>query len=477
MPAADAVTYLTEYQPEASAFRGPDRGGLMTTFKRAAAGEVEWSFDVADDLVARQLWNGDVWASIMGAWRSPALDDDSWARVVQILDKNPAIGEADARATASFLEEAVDRKDIAIADLELLEQVGERLLPMSDAEPAGVHRSGGSTDWLASAINHPAGQVALAWSRALAKRMEMAGEEWQEIPELLRTRFEALLGGAGANGELARVVFASQVHFLFSADRPWTEAHVIPLFDWDADPVRAAQAWDGFLVWGLWNDPLFDRMQPYVRQTFRRMADLGDKQKRFGSALASVAAFSVTDPVHGEGWLFYFMQSVDAEHRANWAGEFGRYIESVSAEGAEALWTRWLSDYWTARITGVPRPLEDVEKGAMVGWVPALRPQFAEAVDRVLEAPPETLDHFTFYRLRKSGVPKSNGRDTGRLLRGLMANLNTMLYDSDEVLELATLALGHGAEPNDLLAVADDMARLGCHGAEQLRSLATGGGH
>ncbi len=54
---------------------------------------------------------------------------------------------------------------------------------------------------------------------------------------------------------------------LFRADRAWTERYVVTLFDWEADPVRAAQAWGGFLVRGRWNDALFDRMQPFVRQT------------------------------------------------------------------------------------------------------------------------------------------------------------------------------------------------------------------
>jgi hypothetical protein len=477
MPVQDAVAYLTEYQPEVQAFGGPDREGLMTIFEQAASGAVTWSLSVADELIARQMWNGDMWASLLAAWRSATLDDESWARVLGLLDSHPQIGNGSASPTVSFLEHTSDRKDIADPQLERLERVGERLLPASDTQPAGVHRGDGSTDWLTSAINHPAGQVALTWTKALARRMALAEDQWPGIPEAVRGRFEGLLTGGGANGELARVAFASQLHFLFRADRPWTEVNIIPLFDWDSDAIRAAQAWDGFVCWGRWNDALFDQMQPYVLQTFQRMADLGNQQEGFVAALAGVAAFSARDPWRGGGWLFEFMRSVDAEHRAQWATDFGRYIESLSAEGTQALWDRWLSDYWSTRITGVPRPLEDVEKQAMVTWVCALRSQLASAVGRVIDAPPETLDRYVFHHLGQSGIAESHSGETGRLLKGLMAHLNSVSYDTGEVLELATQALVHGADPNDLVAVADEMIRLGITGAEQLRNLATTGSH
>lgn len=56
----------------------------------------------------------------------------------------------------------------------------------------------------------------------------------------------------------------------------------------------------------------------------------------------------------------------------------------------------------------------------MVAWVLAFRVRFAEAVERVLAAPPATLDHSTLYQLRQSGLAESHAAETGRLLRRLM---------------------------------------------------------
>jgi hypothetical protein len=244
------------------------------------------------------------------------------------------------------------------------------------------------------------------------------------------------------------------------------------LFDWDADALRAAQVWDGFLTWGRWSDPLVDRLQPFMRQTFTRVAQLGGKQHAFASALASVAAFSTVDPWHNGGWLFDFMRAAPADARAHWADEFGRYMESLNEDGVDALWMRWLSDYWGERITGVPQPLDEQEKGAMVTWLAGLVPRLTEAIDRILAAPPTTLDHLVFYRLHDAEVGRRNGLEIGRLLRGLLPLLNAVTHDFGEVADLANQAADHGAEHADLLVIANEMARLGCPGAAQLRDRA-----
>jgi hypothetical protein len=470
MSPEETLTYVLTFQPEGDTFRRPDRHGLLTIFEQAATGAVNWSLEIAEEAAIRSAWAPELWAALLGAWRNASLDADAWGRVIGLIDSHPEIAASSPGPSATLLDNAMERKDIGIGDIEVLETIGERLLPTSAGREAGVHRGDGSIDWLTSAINHPAGQVALMWITALSKRMEIAGEEWSAIPTILRTRFERLLTTPGPNGELARVAFASQVHFLFKADREWTGAHVIPLFNWDADPVRATQAWAGFLVWGRWYDALFDQMLPFTRMTFARTQDLGENRDAFSSALAGVAAFTVADPWHVNGWLFDFMLTAAVELRAQWAKDFGRYIESINADGIMSLWNRWLSEYWSARITGVPRPLEDTETQAMVGWLIPLVPVLALAVERTLAAPPRSLDHFVFYRLSESGMARSHGAEVGRLLRGIMTRLTEILYDSGEVLALSMEALNHGADPRDLLSVSDDMVRMGIAGAEELRA-------
>lgn len=471
MTPAGATDYVTTYQPAVQTFRGPDREGLLSVFEQTAAGAVAWSQDVAAEFVARQSWLSDVWSALLGAWRSAELDDTAWASILSLLDAHPEIGEASPSGTSRLLERAGERRELGLDQIEQLEGLGERLLALADAEPPGVS-SGGGIEWLTSAINHPGGQVVETWVKTLGRRITLAGDQWQGLPGPVRTRFDALVEGTGYSAVLGRIILASQVHFLMRADRAWTETHVVPLFDWDVDPVRAAQVWDGFLTWGRWSDPLVERMEPFIRQTFTRLDALGDDEPRLISALASVAAFSTADPWHNNGWLFDLMRLVDPEARAQWANEFGRCIESLKAEGIDALWNRWLDDYWQARLTGVPLPLGDVEKQAMVTWLPSLRSKIDTVINRLLQVTPSKLDHFTFYRLNESGLAQTHGPEVGRVLRGLLRELTAINFDSGEVAELANRAAEHGASQDDLVAIADDMARLACSGAATLRERA-----
>ena len=166
-----------------------------------------------------------------------------------MLDAHPAIGESAPDAAADLVRHISERRELRIVDVELVEQIGERILPTANRRPPGVYHRGG-IDWLTSAISHAGGKVALAWLNAIARRMTASGDQWHGIPDFIRTRFETLTAGDSHNAVLARVAFASQIHFLFHADRAWTEAHALPIFDWDTDEIRAGQAWEGIPVRG-----------------------------------------------------------------------------------------------------------------------------------------------------------------------------------------------------------------------------------
>ena len=469
----EAATYLVEYKPDGVRFDEPDRHGLLTMFEKTAAQDVRWALELASELVRRKEWKADLWNSLLNAWRGTGLERAHWRSIIDVIDAYPEIVESAPMAVANFLDQSIRRKDLKSGDIDTLEGISDRVLAVAD-EPAAVEVDG-ATDWLTSAINHPAGQVALILLRTLSFRMEKAGDGWAGLPTPQRSRFEALLASGGNNAVMARVALASQVQFLFHADRPWTETHILPLFDWAADPTRAAQAWDGFLTWGQWNEPLFKEMEPFVRQTFSRVADLGKDAEAFVTHLAAVAAFLPKNPWTDGGWLFDFVKVIGPEHRARWAEEFGRYAESLSAEGRRDLWAGWVSTYWDDRITGVPQILNTGERQAMASWILPFQDHASELVDRIATAPPERVDHSTFYRLNQSELPASHADAIGRLLRRLLHAVQAVDYDTGELLALATAALEGGAKKEDLLAVAEEMARLGIQGAEELKTMVEAG--
>jgi len=135
------------------------------------------------------------------------------------------------------------------------------------------------------------------------------------------------------------------------------------------------------------------------------------------------------------------------------------------------LWDRWVATYWDDRITGVPQALDDKERQAMITWILPFRDRAPQVVGRIAMAPPQRVDHYTFYRLEQSELTTSHAAEIGQLLRRLLQAAEAVDYDTGELLALATAALEGGATKEDLLAVAGDMARLGIQGADQLKAL------
>jgi hypothetical protein len=463
-----AATYLLEYE-STNIFAGPTRNGLLNVLQQQAAVDFSWSVELGNELIRRAAWVDDIWYALLTGWKGGQIDAERSMFLVSLLNEHQQIGAAAPDAVGSLLQHILETRDARVDDLGTIEQISERLLAFSGDKQPGIHTNG-RIDWLTSAINHPAGQVATVWLRCLSGRIRLA-ERWTGIPTELRARFNALLDDGGPNGVLGRVLFASHTQFLFSADAAWTSERVLPLFDWTIDAQRAEQAWSGFLVWGQWNDALFERMRAQTIQTFTRMNLLEDDGRALITRLAAMAAYSSADPWHGNAWLFDFVRAASAAGLEQWARDFERYLEAVSRDASAQLWTVWIREYCEARGSGVPRAFEDGERDAMVCWVIPL----VQALDDVVEtlhhagALPASLQHFTLYRLGESTLPSSNWGTIGKYLLALLRAAQNLSYACDEAVQLALKALAGGALREDILAVADELTRLEC--VEEARTL------
>jgi len=224
------------------------------------------------------------------------------------------------------------------------------------------------------------------------------------------------------------------------------------------------------LTWGQFNEPLFAAMEPFVRATFGRMVILGDDRRALASRLAGLAAFYGSNPWDDQGWLFQFIAQTETSDRTSWAHDFGQYLEGLPPARADTVWNGWVRSYWDARLTGVPRPLDDEERETMIAWAVPFRTRLSEMIQRFENAPPSKINHFRFYHLRHAGLAAFAGVQTGKLLRVLLGAAQTVEWDTGEVHDLALTALSNGGTRDDLLSVANDMARLGCSGAESVRA-------
>ena len=475
MTPADAATKITDYADDVRSFGGPNREGLLTTFQEAAAESFLWSIDVAAEFIERDYWDSGVWRALVSSWISSAGDPERSERVVDLLSAHPRIGITCSEDVLRLLEERIDKKrdrgrirNYVLLALNVL-QVAE------DGAPGVTSDTG--TEWLTSAINHSGGRAAMVVMKALSAERNNEGDAWSGFSPLHREWLSHLLEVGGHRALLARVVLASQVHFLHSVDDAWVRESMLLWFDWERDAEQAAQAWNGFLAWGTWNAALFEDMLPSSRKTFSRMELLGDDRRSFAARLAAVAALSPKDPWRDGGWLAEFVGATAEEDRAEWATTFAAAAaESLDIDAAHRLWERWVSDYWQSRIIGTPAPLTDGEREAMVGWVFPFAGDLDAVVERIRAARVSPrLDQHLFYRLEHQGLTTSHAEQVGQLLRVLLGGAEALDYGCDQGFRAAATCLGNGADPAVIRDVAEQLARVGCvRQGEELQRRAEG---
>jgi len=331
-------------------------------------------------------------------------------------------------------------------------------------------------EWLALAINHPAGNITLFWLGWLGRERKAAGDTWQGIPQHTRGVLESVLSEPTYAGELGRVLLASQINLLMTVDEAWAKEKVLPLFDWSLDAKRAVQAFHGFLTWGRQTENLVPYLVPLYEKAFAHTAILGRLRDRFAEYLAGLAFASSVNPMT-QGWLSRFIAASAREDRISWASHVRRVLRPLTAEAKQTAWASWIKPYWAQRIPGSPLPLDREELGEMVEWSLHLGPSFPEVVDAVWESPDFELKHsFLFRELDESQFPQEYPSAAAKLLLKVLRNTPIPDYDLDRVEKVVRRVPPLGA-PLDLLEeICNELARLGYPPAAELRAWLRRGG-
>lgn len=115
-----------------------------------------------------------------------------------------------------------------------------------------------------------------------------------------------------------RVLIGSELISFFRIDRPWTEQHLLPLFNWENNRVEAKAVWEGFLLSPCLHLPLLIALKPFFLESARHYADLGECRKQLVHSLTLMALDET------EGYTFI---------------EFRQAITSLPKEGLEiSVW-------------------------------------------------------------------------------------------------------------------------------------------
>lgn len=458
-PVKQAVRYLATFKGER--FHGPSREGLLSVLSSAVTQDPEWGVDIARELLKRRRPHADMWNRVFWGWSEATLTEAQWRVILGIIDKNPRLIEH-AHSVTQLLERGArkDKLPLPYSQLPLAERIGVRLWTVALRKRKAREKE--SSDWLQTAINETGGDLAEFFMMAISLRRKKAGTRWKGIPKKLKTQLERMIRDRSYTGEMARVLLASQIHFLYSSDPAWAERHVVPLLSWRRGKRQAVQAWHGYLVWGKWYDDLLPQVLPLYQQCFTRLhTDLQHVRERFVEHVASICFLSARRKPRGT-WLNAFMRAAELPDRIHFAESIRKTLWDLPEKQVQQVWKKWLEPYWANRLLGKPVPLTSDEGSKMAEWAPHLAPVFPAFVAKVASSRlPVAVDSFVYHMLAEKGIPASYPKATAEFLSYVLPNSYEPLHDYGDLDKLLDELVKHNDAHKKLRVVLDDMAKKG----------------
>lgn len=446
-----ALGKIREFETFVSPFDSPSWNDALALLSSTVAAH-------PDDGHAILGTTGDEPASIADAvirgWSAATMDDDQARAVLTRFDD---VEMAPVASTVAEMLSSGGRNDRTPTAWHRIEGARELAEKVWDALPGTDPDDRGGEDWLAAAINHPAGWLAEFWLEAISADWQAAGIAWDGLPSVMASRLEGLIAGADDRAAMVQVVLASRLRFLHGADQEWTERVVLPLLDWK-DPVRARRAWDGYLFWGRWNDRLLQvGLLDHYLNTVEHLGDFRQEiQRLLPFHLAAVAVLADEDP-SGDGWARKFTTAADSGVRTEWMRQVAQILSELEPAAVEHQWERWMRAYWEARLKSEPRALTEDEASEMSGWAVYLTDSIQPAVQMAHMSPAHLRPHSQFLKDLSPRIDRAP-TELAALLVHLMKGTGQPFHQGYEIPGLVNSFQAAGV---DVTPLAEQALRLG----------------
>ncbi len=287
--------------------------------------------------------DAEITQAVINGWSRAELGAEAAAEVLRriaALDPTNLARDLARMLSAGGQTEGHPTDWTALADARLLARKLGHLIPEDEVVL-------GEVDWLARAINHPAGNLAEFWLHVVQHDWRADERAWSGLTEEHREAFETMLAGPpdDVRTEMAEVICASWLHFLFAADPDWTIQNVMPLLDW-SDGRRSRRAWSSFTGWGRWNDQMLDAglMEHYLKAV-SHLDEFDDKHR--GPILGHLAGIALTSGREPLEWLPGVIVGLSNDERSRFADKVADVLDDLRSEAVEHQWTRWMFEYWS----------------------------------------------------------------------------------------------------------------------------------
>lgn len=312
---------------------------------------------------------------------------------------------------------------------------------------------------LTRADNHPGGNLAEFWLGVVRHDWRVDEEAWSGLSKEHRAAFETMLAGTPGQSrtQMAEVICARRLHFLFAADQGWTIQNVLPLLDW-SDPRRACRVWISFTGWGRWSDQMLDAglMEHYLIVA-SHLAEFDGKHR--GPILGHLAEIALTSARNPLDWLPAVIAKLSHAGRSKFADKVTDILGDLPGEAVEHQWSRWIQQYWNDRLTSIPTRLSIDEATAMAGWIPFLADSFESGVELVTRQPGRFRVHDRVLRHLEGHVDDSPDL-CARMIGHLMRSTEQPWWGEYQLRSLMP-RLRAGSDPAHIRVIVEEAMRLG----------------
>lgn len=236
------------------------------------------------DLAQERIWPRERWSEALQVWSEENMVFRSWRFAAPLVRTMPDDVLQEVAHSITRWIEAVSKSN-NLHNENILLDLCRRILTLPYQPEAD------SDEPVTQAINHPVGKVTQTLLNLWMKRKPNDNDK---LPGDIESFFTQLCNVEVRQFRHGRVLLASRVISLFRVDRPWTETHLLPLFDWETDVVEAKAVWEGFLWSPRLFQPLLIALKSQFLETARHYIELGKHRRQF-AALLTLAALNSID--------------------------------------------------------------------------------------------------------------------------------------------------------------------------------------
>lgn len=388
------------------------RFGLLSSMTQLSQENPKWSIKISNLLIARNLWDTDIWDAILNSWSQKDMLTENSSDIIQILSKKELYYKH-AHAVANVLDSVfVNNKDINE------EKLIDKLIDISITlwhEVAETNDNENNIDWLTISINRAAGVLCKFWVHSMSAHLKSTNNTSKTMPDKFKTIFLMVINEPSLKGLIGRCVLCSYLNILFEVDSGWTLKLIIPLLS-NTNKDEFNWAWGGFLYTGNIHYSLAEELTSAFDSAMKRLSsDFVGNKRRFIEVYTYLTIFHVSkeEIYHAKN----IIMNGSEEDKENFAMFVGFHLRQMKKEAKDQLWNSWLRGYIYDRTQSIPTPLDKIEIEKMIEWSLFLDDHYPSMVDYIVRFKPVCLDkdHF-LYALRNSQLIKQFPDDTARLL-------------------------------------------------------------